>query len=283
MGILPSIPPETLRDLAFFIMPIPFLVKVYLLLNPLLRAKKKLEGHTFEAVELVKKLEIPGVKNFIRREVILLFSPYLVIFLVFSLSEISTVSLFENGFYFPLIAALGLVIWAAFDGRRSMESRETLNDLLDEVDNFESRIGEYGRDLMWGLRMLVGFREGLKSASQKISDAISSSQQASQTGEDDSRTEQIDELPLKSGEPWSGPSAVNEVLGKLAKAADAIINAPIRLTQVLIDKMLGQVDEVIESHFSDFTEKPFNVMLSSFIWTLIPVTWLLVLTYLYPA
>lgn len=276
MAILPSLPPETLRDLAFCIMPIPFLVKVYFLSDPLLRAKKKLEGNTLEAVELVGKLEIPGVKNFIMREVILLFSPYLVTILLFAFSGISEVGLFERGFYFPIIAALGLVVWSALDGRRSRQSRETLNELLDEVDHFEKRISEYGRDLMWGLRMLVAFRDGLKNASKKIAGAI-----ATHPVEIDDEISQSDVQP-KSRDSWKGPSAASEVLDKLAKAADAVINAPIRLTQALIDKLLGQIDEVIEAHFRDFTEKPFNVMASSFLWTIIPVIWLLLMTYLYP-
>ncbi len=260
------------------------MVKVWSLIDPFRRIKRKLAGHTEEAIDLVARLEIPGVRTFIMREIVLLMSPYLIIFALFSFSGISSVNLYERGFYFPIIASLGLVIWTAFDARRSFESKKTLNSLLDEVDHFENRIGEYGRDLMWGLRMLVAFREGLKTVSKNISDSVTQSgQKKDRTGDDGAPDEVSRDADFpKSLDSWKGPSAASEVLHKLSRAADAILNAPILLTQALIDKLLGQLDEVIESHFRDFTEKPSIVMLTSFLWTLIPVTWLLALTYLYP-
>lgn len=264
-NLLPAIPPQSLRDLVFLLLVIPLILRLSMMSGPILRGRAIFAGRTKEAVSLLQQLEIPGVKTFFAREAIMLFVPYVFAATFFLTIDLSKKTLSEMNQTAVILTIVGLAIWMVLDIHRSREANRFLHSLIDQIVKFESRLTEYGHDIIWGLKILVTFRQGLKKTATKLA------RRAARLLVRDA---------TQDGDAAALPGA--EVVGRIFGAIETLVSAPFTLTQAVLEGLLGHIDDKIESHFLGYTKRPWYEIMTSLIWGLIPPIWLLFILYLMP-
>jgi len=236
-----------------------------MLSSPLNKARIHLHGQVKDTITEINNLKIPGMKQFIMRESILLIIPYLFAAIIFWKTSFGDISLEELGTLTTLVVVIGLIFWSVVDIRHSRGANQFLNDLLEKIINFETKLEKYQISISTGLSIIVGWKIGLaKIGKHVVKRAIRKS--AMEVGEMD----KISKIPGV------------KVLANVLNALDTIANAPIALVREGIDAVVRKFDDTLESHFKQITERGISEIAITIFWSTFPLLWLLFIVYLMP-
>jgi len=264
-SLLPSIPPSSLRDIFFLLLIIPLFVRVYMLSSPLNKARIHLHGQVKQTVTEINNLKIPGMKEFIMRETILLIIPYLFAVIIFWKTSFGDISLEELGTLTTIIAVIGLIFWSVVDIRHSRGANQFLNDLLGKIINFETKLEKYQISISVGLSIIVGWKIGLAKIGKNLVKRTI-------------RKSAKDKLESDQGSNIPGAKVLVNVLD----AIDTILEAPLVLVREGIDAAVRKFDHTLESHFKQITERGISEIVTTIFWSIFPLMWLLFIVYLMP-
>ncbi|MBT4059679.1 MAG: hypothetical protein HOE69_05155 [Euryarchaeota archaeon] len=264
-SILPSIPPSSLRDIFFLLLIIPLFVRVYMLSSPLNKARIHLHGQVKDTITEINNLKIPGMKQFIMRESILLIIPYLFAAIIFWKTAFGEISLEELGSLTTIVTVTGLIFWLVVDIRRSMSANQFLNELLEKIINFETKLETFQISISAGLTILVGWKRGLAKLGKSL---------VKRTIRNSAKDK------LESGQGSNIPGA--KVLVNVLDAIDTILEAPLVLVREGIDAAVRKFDDTLESHFKQITERGISEIATTIFWSIFPILWLLFIIYLMP-
>ena len=264
-SILPSIPPSSLRDIFFLLLIIPLFVRVYMLSSPLNKARIHLHGQVKQTVTEINNLKIPGMKEFIMRETILLIIPYLFAVIIFWKTSFGDISLEELGTLTTIVAVIGLIFWSVVDIRHSRGANQFLNDLLGKIINFETKLEKYQISISVGLSIIVGWKIGLAKIGKSIVKRTI-------------RKSAKDTLESDQGSNIPGAKVLVNVLD----AIDTILGAPLVLVREGIDAVVRKFDHTLESHFKQITKRGISEIVTTIFWSIFPLIWLLFIVYLMP-
>ena len=265
ISILPSIPPSSLRDIFFLLLIIPFIVRVYMLASPLNKARIHLHGQVKDTITEIKNLKIPGMKEFIMRESILLIIPYLFAAIIFWKTSFGNILLEELGTLSTIVTTIGLIFWSVTDIRRSISANQFLNELLEKIINFETKLEKYQISISAGLSIIVGWKIGLAKIGKSLVKRTI-------------RKSTKDKLESEQGSKIPGAKVLVNVL----EAFDTIANAPIALVRDGIDAVVRKFDHTLESHFKQITERGVAEIATTIFWSIFPLIWLLFIIYVMP-
>jgi len=264
-SILPSIPPSSLRDLFFLLLIIPLFVRVYMLSSPLNKARIHLQGQVKNTITEINNLKIPGMKEFIMRETILLIIPYLFAVIIFWKTSFGDISLEELGTLTTIAVVIGLIFWSVVDIRHSRGANQFLNDLLEKIINFETKLETFQISISTGLSIIVGWKIGLaKIGKRVVKGAIRKSAKNK----------------LESDQGSKIPGA--KVLVNVLEAYETITRLPAVLVREGIDAVVRKFDDTLESHFKQITERGISEIAITIFWSTFPLLWLLFIVYLMP-
>jgi hypothetical protein len=264
-SLLPSIPPSSLRDIFFLLLIIPLFVRVYMLSSPLNKARIHLHGQVKQTVTEINNLKIPGMKEFIMRETILLIIPYLFAVIIFWKTSFGDISLEELGTLTTIVAVIGLIFWSVVDIRHSRGANQFLNDLLGKIINFETKLEKYQISISVGLSIIVGWKIGLAKIGKSIVKRTI-------------RKSAKDTLESDQGSNIPGAKVLVNVLD----AIDTILGAPLVLVREGIDAVVRKFDHTLESHFKQITKRGISEIVTTIFWSIFPLIWLLFIVYLMP-
>jgi len=264
-SLLPSIPPSSLRDIFFLLLIIPLFVRVYMLSSPLNKARIHLHGQVKQTVTEINNLKIPGMKEFIMRETILLIIPYLFAVIIFWKTSFGDISLEELGTLTTIVAVIGLIFWSVVDIRHSRGANQFLNDLLGKIINFETKLEKYQISISVGLSIIVGWKIGLAKIGKNLVKRTI-------------RKSAKDKLESDQGSNIPGAKVLVNVLD----AIDTILEAPLVLVREGIDAAVRKFDHTLESHFKQITERGISEIVTTIFWSIFPLMWLLFIVYLMP-
>jgi len=264
-SLLPSIPPSSLRDIFFLLLIIPLFVRFYMLSSPLNKARIHLHGQVKQTVTEINNLKIPGMKEFILRETILLIIPYLFTAIAFWKTSFGEISLEELGWKNTIAIVFGLLFWLIVDIRRSISANRFLNDLLEKIINFETKLETFQISISTGLTILVGWKRGLAKVGKNLVKRTI-------------RKSAKDTLESDQGSNIPGAKVLVNVLD----AIDTILAAPLVLVREGIDAAVRKFDDTLESHFKQITERGISEIAITIFWSIFPILWLLFIVYLMP-
>jgi hypothetical protein len=264
-SLLPSIPPSSLRDIFFLLLIIPLFVRVYMLSSPLNKARIHLHGQVKNTITEINNLKIPGMKEFILRETILLIIPYLFAVIIFWKTSFGDISLEELGTLTTIVAVIGLIFWSVVDIRHSRGANQFLNDLLGKIINFETKLEKYQISISVGLSIIVGWKIGLAKIGKNLVKRTI-------------RKSAKDKLESDQGSNIPGAKVLVNVLD----AIDTILEAPLVLVREGIDAAVRKFDHTLESHFKQITERGISEIVTTIFWSIFPLMWLLFIVYLMP-
>ena len=264
-SLLPSIPPSSLRDIFFLLLIIPLFVRVYMLSSPLNKARIHLHGQVKQTVTEINNLKIPGMKEFILRETILLTIPYLFAAIIFWKTSFGDISLEELGSIATIVTVFGLIFWSVVDIRRSRSANQFLIKLLEKLINFETKLETFQISISAGLTVLVGWKRGLAKVGKNLVKRTI-------------RKSAKDTLESDQGSNIPGAKVLVNVLD----AIDTILGAPLVLVREGIDAAVRKFDDTLESHFKQITERGISEIVTTIFWSIFPLIWLLFIVYLMP-
>jgi hypothetical protein len=236
-----------------------------MLSSPLNKARIHLQGQVKNTITEINNLKIPGMKEFILRETILLIIPYLFAVIIFWKTSFGEISLEELGWKTTIVTVFGLIFWLIVDIRRSMSANRFLNELLEKIINFETKLETFQISISAGLTILVGWKRGLAKVGKNLVKRT-----IRKTAKD----------KLESDQGSNIPGA--KVLVNVLDAIDTILEAPLVLIREGIDAAVRKFDDTLESHFKQITERGILEIITTIFWSVFPLIWLLFIVYLMP-
>jgi hypothetical protein len=236
-----------------------------MLSSPLNKARIHLHGQVKDTITEINNLKIPGMKQFIMRESILLIIPYLFAAIIFWKTAFGEISLEELGSLTTIVTVTGLIFWLVVDIRRSMSANQFLNELLEKIINFETKLETFQISISAGLTILVGWKRGLAKLGKSL---------VKRTIRNSAKDK------LESGQGSNIPGA--KVLVNVLDAIDTILEAPLVLVREGIDAAVRKFDDTLESHFKQITERGISEIATTIFWSIFPILWLLFIIYLMP-
>ena len=257
MLFAPSVPPETLRDIGLYFLIISFITKLILLVSPIIRARTLFEGRAKDAYGEFKKLEIPGVRNFLFKETVLLTGPYPFAIAIFTLVDWNQASIDEIGLVPLLVTIFGLSAWAICDIFHSYKTQIFLHEVIDDIENFDTKfsklLGESTSfDLINKLILLAEVRTHLKDKALRIT-----------------KKSGIDKVVEFT------PGMFGKILNQVDQFLDTTEAVIGNAHSIIAEKLLGYFDKFFADRFKEYTNRPNWEVAFWICWALTPSIWLL--------
>jgi len=179
--LLPSIPPESLRDWAFFVILIPAIARVIMLSTLYGKFNEIFPKKKLKAAKLLVKLEIPGMKKFVRHQSAIILLPGVISLPILLYSGLDTVHWDDLPSQTATVATIGLVAWVIYGLAKALELMRQMSEILDElgaiIDKLklpimESRLDDLSQTSIVALEVLVRIRKSLASTKKWASSSI---------------------------------------------------------------------------------------------------------------
>ena len=237
--LLPSAPPESLRDWAFFVIMIPAIARVIMLSTLYGKFNEIFPKKKVKAAKLLVKLEIPGMKKFVRHQSAIILLPGLISLPLLLYSGLDTVYWDDLPSQTATVATIGLVVWVAYGLANSLELMRQMNEILDElaeiIDKIKLPIKEtrlvdnLSQTSIVALEVLVRIRKSLTSTKKWASSNI----------------------------PTTIEKNILPFLGSLGEAITSLFDEYTKKAKEIVQDLVNEQVEVISEKFNKFLDKQF--------------------------
>ena len=173
--LLPSIPPESIRDWAFLVILIPMVTRLVFLYEPYQKFRELFPKDSRKAFSLVRKLRIPGFEKFLRHQLAIVLLPGLIALPILTYSGLDQLTWDDLPSNVTALGSMGLLIWVITEIHRADNVRKKLDDAVEELNSIltiiqeklpfaKSRLGlDNLSKTLPALAALVKIREGILS------------------------------------------------------------------------------------------------------------------------
>ena len=173
--LVPSIPPESIRDWAFLVILIPMAARLVFLYKPYQQFSKLFPTERRKAFTLVRRLKIPGFEEFLRHQLAIILLPGLIALPILTYSGLDQLTWEDLPSNVTALGSMGLIIWVLTEIHRANRVREKLDDAVEELNSIltiiqeklpfaKSRLGlDNLSKTLPALAALVKIREGILS------------------------------------------------------------------------------------------------------------------------
>ena len=144
----------TLAQLGFLILILSGSARLLLLSVPLIKFIHIFERKVVEGSRLLASLEIPGLRKFVRDEVILGMTPYIALYGAIRFFDLDSHLVLSHSTFLLVILGISLLVWLILDWWRSFSIYEKLSRLHKETKQVRSIAG----NTLDGLRFIVHVR-----------------------------------------------------------------------------------------------------------------------------
>ncbi len=222
--------------------------RLIMLIGPVMSMLKIFGTDFFKSLKEFSKLQIPGFKEFISREIITSFLGYLSLLFVLYIFNLNEINLEDLSLTKIIFLYISCCLWVLVDFMRSISMRKKLLAICQQTNKLKSITGK-GIDAI-RFAVLWQFRTGhiLNHYSRK---AI--------LGVIKRRSKIKDEEAGKE-------SLVTTTINVL----ENIISIPERMTKKLSDNVKNEFDVVLRQKFKKYTDVPKSRVLLSIIFSFIP-------------
>ena len=174
VGLVPSFPPESIRDWAFIVILIPMTARLVFLYEPYNKFKDLFPKNSRKAFSLVRKLRIPGFNKFLRHQLAIILLPGLIALPILFYSGLDQLTWSDLPSNVVAIGSVGLVIWVITEIHRANMVRRKLDAAIKELEELLEWMHDtiplakkYGKDLtstLPYLEHLVTIRTAINTA-----------------------------------------------------------------------------------------------------------------------
>ena len=237
--LLPSIPPESLRDWAFFVILIPAIARVVMLSTLYGKFNEIFPKKKVRAAKLLVKLEIPGMKKFVRHQSAIILLPGVISLPILLYSGLDTVHWDDLPSQTATVATMGLVVWVVYGLANSLElmrqMEKILNELGDIIHKIKLPINEtqlvdnLSQTSIMALEVLVKIRKSLSSTKKWASSSM----------------------------PTTIEKNILPFLGSLGEAITSLFDEYTKKAKIIVQDLVKEHVEAISEKFNKFLDKQF--------------------------
>ena len=237
--LLPSIPPESLRDWAFFVILIPAIARVVMLSTLYGKFNEIFPKKKVRAAKLLIKLEIPGMKKFVRHQSAIILLPGVISLPILLYSGLDTVHWDDLPSQTATVATMGLVVWVVYGLANSLElmnqMEKILNELGDIIHKIKLPINEtqlvdnLSQTSIVALEVLVKIRKSLSSTKKWASSSM----------------------------PTTIEKNILPFLGSLGEAITSLFDEYSKKAKEIVQDLVNEQVEVISERFNNFLDRQF--------------------------
>ena len=142
VDLVPSLPPESIRDWAFLVILIPMIARLIFLYGPYQNFSKLFPTERRKAFTLVRKLKIPGFEEFLRHQLAIILLPGLIALPILAYSGLDQLTWEDLPSDVAALGSMGLIVWVLTEIHRANRVKEKLDDAVDELKSILTLIQE---------------------------------------------------------------------------------------------------------------------------------------------
>tara|TARA_B100001121_G_scaffold297715_1_gene304503 strand:+ start:1164 stop:1919 length:756 start_codon:yes stop_codon:yes gene_type:complete len=206
--------------------------------------------------KLVETLEIPGLKSFVRYEILLGTLPYFILIIMVLQNQYVSLNVSDLSLTLSLFTAMIFAIWLIFDLVKSLAIYRELSKLAEDTNRLKKITGS----ALDGLRFIVHSKGIIRRTAVKFSAGLLKKRLEKQQKEKKSFFRKVSISSLS--------------------AVEKITSFPERVSKKLTQWVKEDLDERLVKRFEKYSNKSLSSILLSLIWSLIPAIWVVGLNYL---
>ena len=210
-------------------------------------------------MSLFRALDIPGLGKFIRQECITGLLPYLAIFVVMWMIDLSDTILLDMNLILIVITIIVLGIWVVLDWLRSVKLYLELSSIIKEVHVLSNVAGT----ALDGLRYIVYLRGGFTKSAIRLGARFAFGKAKEKANE------KLDENEEKKGKKSLGRTAMLLI--------DKVASFPEKVVGSITDWAKDSIDQKLKNRFGVYLERSPRYTFILYLWSLIPAIWILIL------
>ena len=248
----------SLLHLVLLILIPSLILRIWVLASGARKFIKIFEGtkNVAEGRKLVDTLEIPGLKSFVRYEIIIGILPYLVLSTMILQKQYVRLNIDELDLTLSLLTVIVFVIWVVFDLIKSFSIYRELNRLADDTNRLKRITG----NALDGLRVVIHRKGIIKRTAVKYSVGIFKNRLVKKQKEKKSLFRKI------------GISSLN--------AVEKVTSFPEKVSKKIAEWIKEDLDERLMKRFEKYANRSYSSILIGIFWSLIPAIWIIMLYYL---
>ena len=203
-----------------------------------------------EGSKLVENLEIPGLKSFVRQEIILGLAPYIALILMMVQGKYVEIYISNLGLMLTIFTVLIFITWLIFDIAKSISIHKELTKLAEDT----SRLKKITGSALDGLRFVIHSKGIVRRTAMKYTAGVVRGKLETQQKKRKSFFRKVGITGLK--------------------AIENITSFPERVTKKLAQWVKEDLDERLVKRFSKYSERSMFNIFVNITWSLVPAIWL---------
>ena len=235
-----------------------FVFRSWIMFRGVSRFVKIFDGkkNVVEGSKLVEELEIPGLKSFIRQEIILGLAPYIALILMMVQGKYVEIYISNLGLMLTIFTVLIFITWLIFDIAKSISIHKELTKLAEDT----SRLKKITGSALDGLRFVIHSKGIVRRTAMKYTAGVVRGKLETQQKKKKSFFRKVGITGLK--------------------AIENITSFPERITKKLAQWVKEDLDERLVKRFSKYSERSMFNIFVNITWSLVPAIWLVLVYYL---
>ncbi len=209
-----------------------------------------------EGKKMIEDLEIPGLKSFVKQEIILGIIPYIILMIMMNQDQFISITISRLGIILTLFTTIIFLVWLIFDIYKSISIHRELSKLANDTNRLKNITG----NALDGLRFVISAKGIVRRTAMKYSAGIVRGKLEKQQKEKKSFFRKI------------GISGL--------KVIENVTSYPERITKKLAAWVKEDLDERLMQRFQKYSNKSKSTIFINFIWSLIPAIWIVLIYYL---
>lgn len=261
IDLLPSFPPETLKDWTFIVLFTSLFLRIILVLKPIKEISKFFDGQPTVGLKLIRELEIKGINQFVATEIALAILPALLGVPIMYYFGVDEVLIAEINTKLLTTFVIAMTSWLYFDFKNSSATNKKLLIAINELDSIAGSLSKLKR--MSGLdklNILVQVRKGIIKVKHMSTSRL---------------PDQIQKAGTSSSNFIS--SLFSPATSFLSDLSNAIVDTMSeKITEAATFGLTG-LDELLEDEFKNYTKRTYVQILTTLIRTIAPSVFVTIL------
>lgn len=212
--------------------------------------------NVIEGSKLVEDLEIPGLKSFIRQEIILGLTPYIALILLVVQGKYVDIHISNLGLIMTIFTGLIFISWLIFDIAKSISIHKELTKLAEDT----SRLKKITGNVLDGLRFVIHSKGIVRRTAIKYTAGVARGKLENQQKKKKSFFRKVGITGLK--------------------AIENITSFPERVSKKLAQWAKEDLDERLVKRFRKYSNRSLFNIIVNLTWSLVPAIWLILVYYL---
>ncbi len=235
-----------------------FMLRSWVLLSGARKFVKIFDGrkNAVQGGKLVENLEIPGLKAFVRYEIMLGILPYIVLIAMILQNQYVRLSVSDLSLTLVLFTIMIFGVWLIFDLLKSLAIYRELSKLAEDTNRLKKITG----NALDGLRFVIHSKGIIRRTAVKFSAGLLKKR-----------------LEKKQKEK---KSFIRKISISSLSAVENIASFPEKVSKKLAQWIKEDLDDRLMRRFEKYSNRTISSIFLSLVWSLIPGIWVISLNYL---